>query len=210
VHVEQRQLRLLHPVAHALVAFGLLRALEGRGVDRQEQLRTGRLRLGRGLREPEVLADRERELAALDLEHARPVAGVEVALLVEDGVVREPLLEVDVLDASAAQDRRGVVARAPLAVGVAHHDGHVGAVGREANQLRGALVAEIVAQPQVLGGVAGERHLGCDDQLRPARARRVHRSPDALRVAGEVAHGDVDLGDGDFHVMIFRVAALRR
>src|SRR5205085_1651725 len=82
--------RLLHARAHVLVALGLLQAVEGRGVDRDEDLRAGRARLRRRLGKPQVLADREADLAALVLEHARPVAGREVALLVEDIVVGQP------------------------------------------------------------------------------------------------------------------------
>ncbi len=103
VHVEHRQLGLLHARTHDRVALGELGAVEGRGVDTDEDLGPGRLGLGRGLGEPQVLADGEAELAPLHLEHAGPVADLEVALLVEHAVVGQLLLEVHRLDAPAAQ-----------------------------------------------------------------------------------------------------------
>jgi len=47
--------------------------------------------------------------------------------------------------------------------------------------------------------VAGEGELGGDDQRGARVAGRLDRVTDALRVAGEIAHGRVDLGDGDLH-----------
>jgi hypothetical protein len=199
VHVEQRQLGFLHARAHSLVALGLLRAIERRSVDRDEQFRARRLGLGRRLRKPEILADGDRELASLELEDAGAIAGVEVALLVEHAVVGQLLLEVDLLDAPAAQQGRGVVARAALAVGITHDHGDVEAVRCELHQFSRALVAEVVAQPQVLGRIARQRHLGADQQFRARLAGGIHGAADAIGITGEIAHGEVQLGDGDFH-----------
>jgi hypothetical protein len=152
MHIKQRQLRFLHPAPHHLVALGELGAMEGRRVDRQEHLRARRFRLGCRFGEPQVLADGEPHAPPLDFDDAGLVSRLEITLLVEDLVVGQALLEVHGFDASAAQHRGGVVARAALAVGMSDDDREVEAIGRELHELRGALVEEIVAQEQVFGG----------------------------------------------------------
>jgi hypothetical protein len=113
--------------------------------------------------------------------------------------IRRPLLEIDGLDAAAAQDRGGVVPRAAFPVGVADDHGDFRGVGRQRQERLPALVAEVVAQEQVLRRIAGQRHFGGDHEFGAGGARLVDRGADAGRVGGEVAHGGVDLGDGDLH-----------
>ena len=98
------------------------------------------------------------------------VAGLEVALLVEDAVVGQLLLEVDLLDAPAAQQRGGVVARAALAVRIAHDDGHVEAVG-----------GELHAAPRCTGRRSRRAATGPrpDSRRAPSRARRRACAPAA-------------------------------
>jgi predicted N-acyltransferase len=92
-------------------------------------------------------------------------------------------------------------------VGIAHDDRHVGAVGSQAHELRGALVAEVVAQPQVLGGVAGERHLGADNELGGPAARAASTGLALIFSAlpGKSPTWTSDLGDGDFHGSFYQV-----
>ncbi len=80
--------------------------------------------------------------------------GGEVALLVEDVVVGQALLAVERFGAPAAQDRCRVVARAAIAMGMSDHDADLGGVRGQGEKLVLALVAEIVAEKQVLGGIS--------------------------------------------------------
>ena len=93
VAVEQRHGSRARALGHALFALGELAEMKRRGVEHAQHLRTGRLGARGRLVEPGVLADREAETQAADLEHDRPVASVapggEVAPFVEHLVVRQ-------------------------------------------------------------------------------------------------------------------------
>jgi len=116
VEVGQRGAKAIDPgLGDALRQQGIplrvLVALERRGVRHQHQLRARRGGLRQRLREPQVLADHQAHAHAIDLEYARPAIGVdiEIAALVEHGVVRQLALAVGGLDATVAQYAGGVV-----------------------------------------------------------------------------------------------------
>ena len=102
------------PLREHLLALDALAAQVGRARRVQEELRPG-LRLQRAGRPrlPEVLADREPEARSAELDQLRLATGLEVADLVEDAVVGEPVLAVDGLDLAVPQGRERVVDRAP-------------------------------------------------------------------------------------------------
>ena len=69
---------------------------------------------------PNVLAYRRREQLASELDEAVVVARQEVALLVEDAVVRQPALAVDAKHPAVTAQRRRIVEPALVAVDEAH------------------------------------------------------------------------------------------
>ena len=79
-----------------LLALERLAGVVRRRREVHDHLRAGeRLGGGRGARLPDVLADREAERGAVQLDQRRLGAGLEVAGLVEDPVVRQEHLPVD-------------------------------------------------------------------------------------------------------------------
>src|ERR1044072_7351616 len=63
---------------------------------------------------PDVLADADAEASAAEVEHLRAVERLEVAILVEYVVGRQQRFTEPVIDASTAQQRRGVEQRPPF------------------------------------------------------------------------------------------------
>src|SRR3954469_21140158 len=159
-----------------------------------------RERLGRGgrARLPDVLADRQADRHAVQLDQRGLRARLEVARLVEDAVVGQEHLAVDRLDAALGEYRTRVV-YVLTALGEAD-EGHQVAVLGLARELleRGArAVHEVRLQEEVLGRVAGQGQLGEHDELRALVARAADPLLDLPGVALDVAHGGVDLGERD-------------
>ena len=145
---------------------------------------------------PDVLADRQADGHAVDLDRRPARAGLEVAQLVEDAVVGQVQLAVDRLHRAVGEHGGGVVdVVGPL--GVADDRDDPLDAGGDPLQ-RGARVGEeVLLEQQVLGRVAGERQLGEDDELRARRARRGDLAGDLRLVAGDVADDGVDLRERD-------------
>ncbi len=133
---------------------------------------------------------------AIDEQRRRFRARDEVALLVEDGVVREQLLAVHAVDAPVGA-HGGRVVQVTARLGVADHGGATSGAGRDLVERLDRLRDERGPQEQVLGRIAGDRQLGEDDEVRARRLGGVIGVEDALGIAGEVADDDVDLGGGD-------------
>ena len=84
--------------------------VERRGGDVRRQLGAGKRQVGRGrARLPDVLADRRSDERLAETQQHELAAGREVAVLVEDAVVRQELLAVDALTSPSASDGAGVV-----------------------------------------------------------------------------------------------------
>ena len=98
------------PHAQHLLALAVLADVERRGGDVEHDLRAGERQVGRrraGL--PDVLADRRARDDVAEAEQQQVVARGEVAVLVEDAVVRQEALAVDRADLAAREDVTGVV-----------------------------------------------------------------------------------------------------
>jgi hypothetical protein len=150
---------------------------------------------------PDVLADGDRHAAAPEPQHERPVAGLEVAALVEHVVGREQPLAVEG-DALAAPRRDGGVehlaaARAPVRRERAE-DPHRLARGA-GDPVRGCLGGrdERRALDEVPGRVSADGQLGEEDEVGPGFLGAAPVRQDLRDVAGEVADGRIDLRDGD-------------
>jgi hypothetical protein len=176
-----------------LLALEALAGVVGRGVDVDDEPRAGQRLVGqRRAGDPDVLADRQPDLDAVDLDDRAARAALEVAQLVEDAVVGQVDLAIDRLHGAVGAHRRGVVGVLG-ALGEADDRHDALGVGSDALD-RGACVGEeVLLEQQVLGRVAGDHELGEQRELRPglAGAREV-RSDQGL-VAGDVADGGVEL-----------------
>ena len=108
---ERDEARVVSRAGHEhLLALDLLTDMERRRTDVHEQLCAGERKVGRrrsGL--PHVLADRHADKRLADFEQDEVVARCEVAVLVEDSIVRQEALAVHGLDVAVRADRACVV-----------------------------------------------------------------------------------------------------
>ena len=129
------------------------------------------------------------------------VSGDEVALLVEDGVVGQPVLAVDRLHGAVGEHGERVVGVAEVAAArnrLGEADEGDDLPDAASQLLDGAPVGldEVPLQVEVLGRVAGQAELGEDDQLGALVAGADDPLGDLRGVAVDVADGGVDLGQG--------------
>jgi len=130
---------------------------------------------------------------AVDLDERAAAARLEVADLVEDTVVGQADLAVDRLDGAVRADREGVV-DVLGALGEADEGDEVARLGGEVLERRARVAQEVLLEQQVLGRVAGDRHLREDHELRARVARVAQRRLHRVRVALEIADPGVHLG----------------
>src|SRR5207244_13339264 len=121
---------------------------------------------------PEVLADRRADQGLAVLEQKQVASRREVAVLVEDAVVREEAFPVDGLDLAARANGASVVEVA-VEVGEADEGGQPARVAGELAQGLRRGTDEARPQQQVLRRVAGDRQLGEEDDVSPGGARLV-------------------------------------
>ncbi len=150
------------------LARGLLAHVEGGGAEVEQHLGAGIcLDRRRAAGIPDILADVDADDHAVDHEDRRALAGLEVAVLVEDAIGRQEALAVDALELAVTQHGRGIV-EVGRAVDEADDEGEAGPLGRGVGEL--AHDAQVVAdetrlEQQVFGRVAG-------DAPAPGRRRR--------------------------------------
>ena len=183
VHERDEARRVPGALLEHLLALAVLADVERRRRDVDQQLRAGKREVGRrraGL--PHVLADRHADERLAEAEQDEVAAGREVALLVEDAVVRQEALAVDRPHLAVGADGAGVV--------------QVAVEGREADERRdpGRRGRDLVerppgrahegrAQQQVLRRVARDRELGEEDELGACRARLLEPRQDQRPVS---------------------------
>ena len=211
----------MHPACAARRADQLeprvvLVPLVRRAVDDEQQLGTGLAGQGDGAALlPEVLADGDGHVDAADPDHGEVGAGREDPVLVEDAVVGQVVLGVAGHDPAPVQDRRRSSAEARCGRGRCRAVPASGAVEvarrrpagrrgrrrpgrrRAAPSAAGEASTKRRAQREVLDRVAGEHHLGEGHQVGAALGGRRRPPADRRGVAGEVADGRVDLGQGE-------------
>ena len=149
---------------HLLALLGLP-DVERRRREVDDELRAGECEIGRGRAGlPDVLADRDADGRVAEPEEDEVATLGEVAVLVEDAVVREEVLAVDGLHAAVRADGAGV---REIAVEPGRADERDDAVGRGRDLLerlvRGA--HEPGPKEEILGRIAGRRELGEDDEV---------------------------------------------
>jgi hypothetical protein len=160
-------------------------------VDDQLSAREREVRRGRaGL--PDVLADRDPDRRVTRLQQDQVTSLAEVAVLVEDPVIRKEVLAVDRLHAPVGAHRARVreVAVEPRG---ADERGDVRALARDLVERRARGADEPGPQEQILGRIAGRRELGEEHEVGPRLARVRQVREDLRPVAVEVADDAIDL-----------------
>ncbi|TPW13631.1 MAG: hypothetical protein FD129_1237 [bacterium] len=214
VHVDDRETMLHGDLAEHLLAQAPLppRIGGGRQVDQEpgpflrdglDGVRAIAARAARVLVIPDVLADRHADRLGLEPREGDGRRRLEVAILVEDIVVRKQGLPMNG-NHLAAPDHPGLVEERLSRVGVgadgADHEAEVRPFPRILDQERerfAAALDEGGAFEEVARGVAGQRHLGEDGHVGPAG--RGARGPivDTLSVALEISNDGIDLAEGN-------------
>src|SRR4029453_3284264 len=122
----------------------------------------------------------------------------EVAVLVEDAVVREEAFAVDRLDLARGADRARVV---EVAVEVGRADEGGDASGRAGDLLERALRGADEPRPeqQVLGRVAGDGELGKEDEVGVGLPGLFEPGQNPVAVSVEGASGGDDLAERESH-----------
>ncbi len=187
------------PRAEHLLAVAVLAHVEGRGGDVDEQLRARPRQVGRRPRLPQVLAHGEPGRNAADRVDNRLVPRLEVALLVEDAVVRKEPFVDDRLHLALGADIQGVEEPPLHDVRSAHHE-------HESVRSRGDLVErpgrcsqEPGPQEEILGRVAGSRQLREEGKVRAGLLHLLEPLEYECPVSVQVADHGVDLRQREPH-----------
>ncbi len=155
---------------------------------------------------PDVLADRQGHVHAVEAHDGEATARDEVPVLVEHPVVGQMVFEVGGDDPAAETEGGGVAGRRAggraVVVEVADDDAQLRQtdgpqVGGQFVDLRHGCLPERAPEDEVLRRVAGERHLRDRQQVRAARHGRVRCVEDPGAVSRQITHGEVDLGQCD-------------
>ena len=154
-----------------LLAVLRLADVERRRGEVDEQLGAGEREVGRRrARLPDVLADRRPDQRVAEPEQQQLAARREVAVLVEDAVVRQEALAVEALHLAVGADGAGV-AEVAVEPGRADERRSARCTLRDLAQRLLGGADEARAEQQVLGRVPGDGELGEEDELRACRAR---------------------------------------
>ena len=173
--------------------------MEGRGRDVGDQLRSGEREVGRRRpRLPDVLADRGADERPPVLEQEQVLAGREVAILVEDAVVRQEALAVARLHLAARADRARVEEVA-LEERPAHERDDVPRRARDLVQRALRRADEARPQQQVLRRIPRDDELGEEDEVGTGVLRFVEPPEYPVAVAVEVADDRVHLREREPH-----------
>ena len=187
------------PRREHVLALGALAEVERRGRDVGDDVRAGEGEVGgRRAGLPDVLADRrpDQRLAAAQEDELAP--RLEVAVLVEDAVVRKELLVVDRLDLAVHADSARVE---EVAVEMRRPDecGDPLRLRRDRLERLGRRAQEARPKKQVLGRIAGHGQLGEEDELGAGLSGFAEPLDDARAVAVEVADDRVHLRERKSH-----------
>ena len=216
---QQRRAIGLGSEAHHALALHTLARVKRRGIDDRQQLGAGRARALRGRLKPRVLANEQahfhRVCALAHAEHARRLAGREVAPLVKHLVIGQLALGVAVKPAPLTQHMGHVQALRHLHTaavqqggiclrhrhGAAHH--HMQAF--QPGQFAGHLIDGIIAgldkrgpEEQVFCGVAANGQFRGQQQAGARLVSLAGSSDDEAGIAGHVTNAIIQLGNANF------------
>ncbi len=160
--------------------------------------------------QPDVLANDQAEAEAIEIDHRRTVAGLEVALLVEHGVVRQRNLAVIAEDLAVADQRRAVVDRVADVLRIAEIDGDAAHAVADFRKPGLDSCTQAPMQQQILGRIAAERELGEQHEVAAVLVARTRRVLDHLvRVRVDRADARVQLRETDPHPSALAIVSPR-
>ena len=191
---------------HLLALFGASH-VERRCRDVDEQLCSAQCEIGRGrARLPHVFAHGQADEGLAVLEQNQVTARREVAVFVEDAVVRQEALPVHRLDLTRGTHVTGVVEIA-IEVRRAHENRRASCLARDL--LHGVLCRtdEPGAEQEVLRRIAGHRELREHDEVGGVLLGLGEALEDQLPVPVEIADDRVDLGQCEPHGLSLAVSA---
>ena len=183
---------------HLLAVLGLA-DVERRGGEVDDQLRTGEGEIRRrraGL--PDVLADRGADEHVAAAEQHELSAGGEVAVLVEDAVVRKEVLAVDASQLPVSE-HGACVCEVAIEERAADERGDPLRRGGDLVERGAGGLDEARAEEQVLGRIPCDRELGEDDEVGSGGAGLTDRIDDQRAVAGKIADDGVELREREPH-----------
>jgi hypothetical protein len=143
---------------------------------------------------PAAFANQQADTDAVQLDDAAVLPRLEIALLVEDEVVRQLLLVVVREQLAVANQRSGVVDDVIGVVGIADHHRHAIHFAAYALQRRCYLALHSFVEQQVFRRIARQRQLREEHKIRLQPVASFRSSIDhALRVAADVADEQIQL-----------------
>ena len=199
--VAERQVRRVVPRPgdqHLLAVLGLA-DVERRGGEVHDQLRAGEREVGRGRAGlPDVLADRRADEHVAAAEQDELSAGGEVAVLVEDAVVREVVLAIDASQLPV-REHGARVREIPIEERAADERGDPLRRGGDLVERGAGGLDEARAEEQILGRIACDGELGEHDEIGPGAACLTDRVDDERSVAGQITDDGVELREREPH-----------
>ncbi len=192
---------------HLLALLGLA-DVERRCREVHDQLRPGEreIRLGwPGL--PDVLADRDADGRLPELQDDQVASFGEVAVLVEDAVVREEVLAIHGLNAPVGAHGAGVH-KVAVEPGCPHECDETFRRRRDLLERLARGADETGPEKEILGWIAARRELGEDDEIGSGWPSLVQRREDPRAIAVEVADDGIQLCKRDSHS--FRLTVTNR
>ena len=176
----------------------MLAAPIGGAVGRQQQLRAGLHQRLDDVGAPYIFANRQAKAQSAKRNRPRRRSGGEHALFVKHAVIGQIDLETHRVYPPAVEQRIGVVAESVLDPGRAHQQRRA-AVRRLARQRLKRSSARLLKsglEHEVFRRITRQEQLGEHDKVSPLRARCLTRGANAGRIAGDVADGAINLGEG--------------
>jgi hypothetical protein len=147
---------------------------------------------------PHVLADRGAYVGVTEAKQEEVTTFREVAVLVEDAVVRQELLPVDPADLTVGA-HRARVREVPVEPGRADERDHVRRRAGDLSERLARGAQEPGAKQEILGRVAGDSELGEEDEIRPLGSCLRYGRDDFVAVPVEVSDGQVQLCECQSH-----------
>jgi hypothetical protein len=183
---------------HLLSILGLS-DVEWGGREVHEELRSGKREVGSGRAGlPDVLADGGADVRVAEPEQDEVAPFREVAVFVEDAVVRQVLLPIDGADSAiCADDTR--IREVAIEPRHAHESHDIAGLVRDLDEGAACGSDEAWAKEEVLGRVAGDRQLWKDDEIRTGATRLPEEGEDLPAVPVEIADDRVQLRQGQSH-----------
>ena len=213
MHRDDRRRKRSRPSAQQTEPGSALAEHERRRVEADQHVAPGLNRLSSRLKRiaafgervlgpPQVLADQHADALPGHLHDTSGLAGLEIAIFIKDVVPGKQAFIVDGQHLTVGTHRRAVAKR-PLAVravpGMANDHSEI---TRMFGDLLYSLLARLddtVPKQQVARGIADQPQLAGHEHIRAVAPGRIDRIEHQTGVAGDVAHGRIELSQGQSH-----------